>query len=81
MKDLDVQIKRRFKCGKCKNTSAEVRRFAAAGAGITRFLDWQHNEYITVSCLHCGFTEIYDPRVFQDEGKAMSILDLLFGLD
>jgi predicted nucleic-acid-binding Zn-ribbon protein len=77
---LDEQIKAKFKCAKCRNTTANVRRFAATGAGITRFIDWQHNEYISVSCMNCGYTEMFDPEVFSDKGKAVKILDLIFGL-
>lgn len=80
MGDIENQIAARFKCAKCKNSTAKVRRFAATGSGITRFIDWQHNEFISVSCGRCGYTEMYDPEVFGDKGKAVEILDLLFGL-
>jgi predicted nucleic-acid-binding Zn-ribbon protein len=80
MSDIDEQIRAKFKCSKCKNTQAKVRRFAATGAGITRFIDWQHNEYISVSCETCGYTEMYDPEVFRDKARTIKILDLIFGL-
>ncbi len=78
MSDLDQKIGRKFKCTKCANRKSEVRRVAATGAGISRFLDWQHTEFISVSCSRCGYTEIYDPKVFRDSSKVMSILDLIF---
>ena len=77
---LEEQIGARFKCSKCKNSSGKVRRVAATGSGLSRFVDWQHNEFVTVSCSRCGFTEIYDPEVFKDKGKVTEVLDLLFGL-
>jgi predicted nucleic-acid-binding Zn-ribbon protein len=81
MGDLEDQIGARFVCSKCKNSQGKVRRFAATGSGITRFIDWQHNEYISVSCDRCGYTEMYDPEVFRDKNKAIEVLDLLFGLN
>ena len=77
---LEDQIGARFVCSKCKNSQAKVRRFAATGSGITRFIDWQHNEFISVSCNKCGYTEMYDPEVFRDKSKVTNVLDLLFGL-
>ena len=77
---LEEQFADRFLCSKCQHSHAKVRRFAAPGSGISRFLDWQHNEFLTVSCIHCGFTEMYDPRAFKDKRKTMEILDLIFGL-
>lgn len=78
---LEEQIGARFACSKCKNSSSRIRRFAATGSGLSRFVDWQHNEFLSVSCERCGFTEIYDPRVFQDKSRVTEILDLLFGLN
>lgn len=80
MGDLEDQIGARFVCSKCKNSHAKVRRFAATGSGITRFIDWQHNEFISVSCDRCGYTEMYDPEVFKDRSKVASVLDLIFSL-
>jgi predicted nucleic-acid-binding Zn-ribbon protein len=80
MGNLEDQIGARFKCSKCKNSSSNIRRFAATGSGLSRFVDWQHNEFIAVSCDRCGFTDIYDPSVFKDKGRVTEILDLLFGL-
>jgi predicted nucleic-acid-binding Zn-ribbon protein len=77
---LEEKIAERFVCGKCRNSSGEVRRFAATGAGITRLIDWQRNEFLAVSCESCGFTELYDPRVFEDKDRLTEILDLVFGL-
>jgi len=80
MAELEEKIARRFRCAKCRNSSGKIRRFAATGSGITRFIDWQRNEFLSVSCSRCGYTEIYDPSVFEEKGKVTEILDLLFGL-
>jgi predicted nucleic-acid-binding Zn-ribbon protein len=75
---LEEQIRQRFRCTKCSHSHSEVRRFAATGTGISRLLDWQHNEYLTVSCLNCGHTELYDPKVLgKDEHHVVRILDLI----
>jgi len=80
LSELDDKIRARFRCGKCKASAAEVRRFAATGTGVTRFIDWQKNTFISVSCTRCGFTEIYDPTPLEDKSRVMEILDLPFGM-
>lgn len=80
MKDLENQIGARFVCNKCKNSTARVRRIAATGVGFSRFVDWQHNDFLMVSCERCGYTEVYDPSVFEDKERVTNILDLVFGL-
>jgi len=79
MPKLEDQVRARFRCAKCHHAEAQTRRFAATGTGITRWLDWQHNEYLSVSCLNCGYTELYDPRILgKDEHQVIRILDLIF---
>jgi uncharacterized protein len=74
---LDDQLQTRFKCPKCKHQGAKTRRFAATGAGFSRFIDIQHNVFLAVSCKHCGFTEVYDPRVIEGSSNLMNILDFI----
>lgn len=80
MSYVEEQIAARFRCTKCRNSTAKIRRFAATGAGITRFIDWQHNEFISVSCIRCGYTDLFDPEALNDKGKLAKVLDLIFGL-
>ena len=80
MPKLEDQVRARFRCAKCRHSQAQTRRFAATGTGISRWLDWQHNEYLSISCLNCGYTELFDPRVLaKDEHRVVRILDLIFG--
>jgi len=78
---VEQEISAKFKCAKCGGTSAQVQKLAMTGAGIIdRMMNWQHNKYYFVTCMHCGYTEVYDEEVLKGKGKALSdIIDLLFG--
>lgn len=69
----------RWVCPKCGAPNPRARRIAVTGAGLSRLLNWQHIEYVAVSCKRCGYTELYDAEVVGDERKAMGILDLILG--
>jgi len=76
---LEDQIASRFVCSKCKGHGAAVKRISAAGTGISKLLDIQHNQFITASCRNCGYTEIYNPEPLEGKRHLGSILDVLFG--
>lgn len=76
---LEDQLATRFVCSKCKSQGAGTRRISAAGTGISKILDIQHNQFVLVSCRNCGFTEVYDPVVLEGKKHLGSILDVLFG--
>jgi predicted nucleic-acid-binding Zn-ribbon protein len=76
---LDEQLEVRFVCSKCKSSGATVKRFASTGTGISRLFDIQHNKFIAVSCLSCGYTEIYNPDILEGKDHLGNILDILFG--
>lgn len=76
---LEDQMSTRFKCSKCDNSGAVVKRIAMSGAGLSKLLDIQHNQFITVSCNNCGFTEVYSPEVLEGKRHLGNILDVLFG--
>jgi predicted nucleic-acid-binding Zn-ribbon protein len=57
--DLDRQIAERFRCLKCFESLADVRRIATAGTGASGRVA----EFVAVSCRKCGYTELYDPEV------------------
>jgi hypothetical protein len=77
---LEDRLASKFVCTKCGSTGAEVRRFAATGTGITRFLDIQHNQFVAVSCKNCGYTEIYNPEILEGKDNLGDIIDMIFGL-
>jgi len=76
--DLEEQFSTRFKCPKCQSQGAITKRIATAGTGISKILDIEHNQFVTVSCKNCGFTEIYNPEVLEGNRTLGSILDVLF---
>ena len=75
---LDEQLEVRFVCSKCKGSGATVKRFASTGTGISKLFDIQHHD-IAVSCLSCGYTEIYNPDILKGKDHLGNILDILFG--
>ncbi len=77
--DLDEQLALRFVCAKCKKRGGLVKRFAATGTGLTRFIDVKHTRFVAVSCKNCGFTELYNPEILEGKSKTGDILDYLFG--
>jgi predicted nucleic-acid-binding Zn-ribbon protein len=77
--DLQEQFATRFTCPKCQRTGAETKRIATTGAGISKILDIEHNQFVTVSCRNCGYTEVYNPEMLEGKKTLGSILDVLFG--
>ena len=79
-KNFAAEIGERFVCPKCKGTGADVQSLAMTGTGLSRILDFQRHRYMFVSCLKCGYTEIFNSRVIDaSRGRGMDVLDLLFG--
>jgi len=74
-------IEQHFKCSKCGGHQCSVKEVAMTGTGLSKLFDIQHNHYLFVSCLRCGFVEVYDPDILsrQKSGKLGSIMDILFG--
>ncbi|MHB1417525.1 MAG: zinc ribbon domain-containing protein [Chloroflexota bacterium] len=77
---VEEELAQRFVCAKCSGIGADVRSLAMAGTGLSRLLDWQRNEYVFVSCRHCGYTEVYNKDTIDSaRGRGMDVLDMLFG--
>jgi predicted nucleic-acid-binding Zn-ribbon protein len=79
MAAIDEQLGQRFVCSKCNQHGGTTKRFSAAGTGFSKILDIQHNQFVSVSCRNCGYTEIYNPEVLEGKKHLGSILDVLFG--
>lgn len=78
-RDLDSLLAEHFRCPKCRNLGASTKRIAATGTGLSKILDIQHNEFIAVSCVRCGYTELYNPDILERKKVLGSVLDVLFG--
>jgi predicted nucleic-acid-binding Zn-ribbon protein len=76
---IDDQFATRFVCAKCSSSGGVTKRISASGAGISKLFDIQHNQFITVSCRHCGYTEVYNPEILEGKRQLGTILDVLFG--
>lgn len=76
---LEDRIARRFVCAKCNSSGATVKRIGASGTGLSKLFDIQHNTFVAVSCMNCGYTEMYNPEVLEGKDKTGAILDILFG--
>ncbi|HCA72101.1 MAG TPA: DNA-binding protein [Ruminococcaceae bacterium] len=67
--------KRQYVCPKCGCLQYETDQFQATGGNFAKLFDVQNKKFITVSCVQCGYTEIY--RAATNTG--MDILDFLIG--
>ncbi|MCR8644468.1 zinc ribbon domain-containing protein [Paenibacillus sp. N1-5-1-14] len=80
---LSIQdmIQDKFKCAKCKCEECRIKEVAMTGTGLSKMFDIQHNHYLFVSCMNCGYVEMYDPEVLEGKktGKLGTVLDILFG--
>jgi uncharacterized protein len=78
---IGQMIVERFKCVKCANKECEVNKVAMTGTGISKMLDIQHNHYLFVTCLHCGYVEVYNPDILSGKksGTLGTVVDMLFG--
>ncbi|MFC4775269.1 zinc ribbon domain-containing protein [Paenibacillus sp. GCM10023252] len=62
---VEDQLANTFECMKCKHDECEVREVAMSGTGLSRLMDMEYNEYLFVSCMNCGYVEVYDPQVLK----------------
>lgn len=81
MGNTEQMLKDKFVCSKCKHTSAKVKEVSMSGSGLSKLFDIEYNHYLFVSCLNCGFVEIYNPTILEGKtrGELSTILDILFG--
>lgn len=62
-------------CPKCGHTSTSQGSVAMTSAGLARMFDVQNNQFVTISCNNCGYTEFYK----QMNNGGMDFIDLFFG--
>lgn len=76
---INQQLGDRFRCLKCREQGASVKRISTTGSGLSKLMDVQSNQFITVSCRNCGYTELYNPDFIEGKSNFGSLLDILFG--
>lgn len=63
--DTEAIIANAYKCPKCKHDECDINEIAMTGAGLSKVLNIQYHHYLYVSCMHCGFVEIYNPNLIK----------------
>ena len=71
MNGSDNQIQ--YVCPKCGNRTYETDQFQATGGNFAKIFDIQNKKFVTVSCTHCGYTELYTAQTCD----GWNILDFL----
>jgi predicted nucleic-acid-binding Zn-ribbon protein len=46
-------------CPKCGHTETDVGEISTTGGGLSKLFDVQTNSFKVVSCLNCGYSELY----------------------
>ena len=64
---------RNYRCPKCNNRTFETDTIATTGSGWSKIFDLQNRKFTTVSCSHCGYTELY-------RGSKSSTIENIFDL-
>ncbi|WP_179194896.1 zinc ribbon domain-containing protein [Bacillus sp. EAC] len=81
MSNTEQMLQEKFVCSKCKHTHAKIKEVSMSGSGLSKLFDIDYNHYLFVSCLNCGFVEVYNPSILEGKtrGELSTILDILFG--
>ena len=77
-KEVDHLLAQEFTCPRCKHTGAHVERLAMSGTGLSRLLEIQAYRYAFVSCINCGYTEVYNLRMLEGKDDLGTFLEVLF---
>ena len=66
-------MKQQYSCPKCEGASYKAGEIRTTGSGFSRMLNLQNQQFTTVSCAGCGYTEL-----FRMDGSGIgNILDVL----
>lgn len=76
--DVDRLLAQEFTCSHCGQQGAHVERLNMAGSGLSRLLEIQPYRYAFVSCLNCGFTEVFNLKMLEGKDDLGTFLDILF---
>jgi uncharacterized protein len=78
MENIDSILAQKFACSHCGQHGAHVERLAMSGTGISRLLEIQAYRYAFVSCINCGFTEVYNLKTLEGKDDLGTFLEILF---
>lgn len=51
--------KKQYVCPKCGGLQYEVDEMRTTGGIFAKIFDVQNKKFTTISCVHCGYTELY----------------------
>jgi len=75
---VDQLLEQEFVCARCEHKGAHVERLAMSGTGLSRMLEIQKYRYAFVSCLNCGYTEVFNLRILEGKDELGTFLEVLF---
>jgi predicted nucleic-acid-binding Zn-ribbon protein len=78
MDTVEDELGKAFVCIKCNQAGGHVERLAMSGTGISRLLEIQPYRYAYVSCINCGYTEIYNLEHLEGKDDVGTFLEILF---
>ena len=67
--------KKQYVCPKCGGHGYESDQFQATGGNFAKIFDVQNKKFVTISCLACGYTELYKAQ----SSSGWNVLDFLIG--
>jgi predicted nucleic-acid-binding Zn-ribbon protein len=78
---IEELMANKFKCSKCIHNECLAKEVSMSGTGLSKIFDIDYNHYLFVTCMNCGFVEVYNPDVLRGHksGKLGTIMDILFG--
>jgi predicted nucleic-acid-binding Zn-ribbon protein len=74
---IERVIAEHFVCRRCKFTEADIERVAMRGPGGLASLSRQ--DFVAISCHHCGLTEFYSLSVLEGRTDLQNLLRGIFG--
>lgn len=78
MTQTDQLLAEKFVCSHCDSQHGYVERLAMSGTGLSRLLEIQHHRYAFVSCINCGYTEVFNLKVLEGKDNLGNFLEILF---
>lgn len=58
-----------FRCAKCHGKESIIRRVSLSTSSLTGFLPLVSDKFYAVTCILCGYTELYDESVYEKQFK------------